>query len=134
MLRDRPGAFARAGLARLGRLWALAPSAAVYPPAVRAATALWTAPLWVLLVAGLLRRASWRWPRVVAPMILLALTAVHAAFWSDARMRAPAVPAIALLAASAGSPRPGRRAPSGGTPNGPLRSPAVTSDPTRPCA
>jgi hypothetical protein len=115
MLAARPGAFARATLARLGRLWGVAPAAAVYPPVLRVATALWVVPLWVLLAAGLLRRASWRWPRVVAPMVLIALTAVHAVFWTDLRMRAPGVPAIALLAASAagiattGPPR--RRAP-----------------------
>jgi hypothetical protein len=110
MLEVRPGAFARASLARLGRLWGVAPAAAVYPPALRAATTLWTVPLWVLLGAGLLRRTSWHWPRVVAPMVLIALTAVHSIFWTDLRMRAPAVPAIALLAASAASHPPLRRA------------------------
>jgi hypothetical protein len=69
MLATRPGAFARAALARLGRFWGVAPSAAVYPPALRAATALWTVPLWALLAAGLSgarpgagRASSPRWP------------------------------------------------------------------------
>lgn len=100
----RPGAFARATLARLGRFWGLAPAPAVYPRAVRAATALWTAPLWLALAAGLARRVAWTWPGVIAPSLILSLTAVHAFYWSDMRMRAPLVPAIALLAASGVEP------------------------------
>ena len=100
MLAARPGTFARAALARLGRFWGVAPSGAVYPPALRAATALWTVPLWVAPGRrARCRRATWRWPRVVAPTIVLALTAVHAVYWTDLRMRAPLVPAIALIAA-----------------------------------
>jgi hypothetical protein len=33
-------------------------------------------------------------------MAVLGLTAVHAAYWTDLRMRAPLVPAIALIAAA----------------------------------
>ena len=105
MLRERPGDFARASLARLGRLWGVAPSAAVYPRPSRIISATWTVPLWALLALGLLDRSSWRWPRVVAPSLLLALTLVHLAYWTDLRMRAPIVPAIALIAVSAS---PGR--------------------------
>ena len=99
MLTERPGAFARASLARLGRFWGIAPSGAVYPGPLRVVTALWTIPLWIALVVGLARRPTWRWPRVAAPALLLGLTAVHAVFWTDLRMRAPIVPAIALVAA-----------------------------------
>ena len=38
-------------------------------------------------------------------MVVLGLTLVHALFWTDLRMRAPIVPAIALIAA--GSRLPG---------------------------
>jgi 4-amino-4-deoxy-L-arabinose transferase-like glycosyltransferase len=100
LVRDRPRDFARASLARLGRFWSVAPSAAVYPRWLRAATALWTAPLWVALAAGLARRDLWRWPRTAAPLVILALSAVHTVYWTDARMRAPAVPAITLVAAA----------------------------------
>lgn len=106
MLRERPGAFARASLARLGRFWGLAPSGAVYPAWLRRATAAWTAPLWLALGWGLLRRDLWRWPDVSATAFVLALTTVHALFWTDLRMRAPIVPSIALIAAGAG-PREG---------------------------
>src|SRR5262249_30878669 len=102
MLRERPGDFAAASLARLGRFWGVAPSPSVYGSAIRWAVVLWTVPLWLALAWSLARRGTWSWPIVVAPLILAALTAVHAFYWTDLRMRAPAVPAIALLAASVG--------------------------------
>ena len=99
LMYDRPLTFARASLARLGRFWGLEPSGAVYPRSVRVATACWTLPLWCLLICGLSRRPAWCWPRLVAPILLVSLTIVHVVYWSDLRMRAPLVPAIALLAA-----------------------------------
>ena len=101
MLRERPRDFARASLARLGRFWGLAPSGAVYPGWLRAIAAAWTAPLWVALAIGLSTRSAWRWPDVVAPSVVLALTIVHLFYWTDLRMRAPLVPAIALIVAGA---------------------------------
>ncbi len=98
---SRPRDFARASLARLGRFWGLAPAAAVYPRAVRLVTAAFTAPLWVALAVGLCRRRVWAWPRSAAPFTVLALTAVHSAYWTDLRMRSTVVPAVALIAASA---------------------------------
>ncbi|HWE35809.1 MAG TPA: dolichyl-phosphate-mannose-protein mannosyltransferase [Isosphaeraceae bacterium] len=106
MLRERPGTFCRASIARLGKFWAVAPSESVYPLGFRIATALWTVPFWIALVVALLQRESWRWPRVGAIAMIAGLSAVHAIYWTDLRMRAPIVPALALLAASAR--RPGR--------------------------
>ncbi len=100
----QPLTFLRAGLQRLGRLWSLAPAVAVYSPAVRWATAVWTLPLWIALVIGLARRSLWRWPQIAAPLLVAGLSLVHTVFWTDLRMRAPIVPAIALVAASAGVP------------------------------
>jgi hypothetical protein len=97
----RPIAFLRASLARLGRFWGLAPSASVYPTWLRTLTAAWTIPLWLALLWGLVAPQTWAWPRVTALAMVLALTGVHALFWTDLRMRAPIVPAIALIAASA---------------------------------
>jgi hypothetical protein len=99
MLRERPGTFLRASIARLGRFWGIAPSSAIYSRAERWATAAWTIPLWIALVSGLLRRGLWRWPAIGAPLMLAGLTAVHAVYWTDMRMRVPIVPAIALIAA-----------------------------------
>jgi hypothetical protein len=97
---ERPRDFLRASLARLGRFWGLAPSAAVYPFWLRLASVIWTAPLWLALLIGLTNRALRRWPGIVAPSHLLALTMVHLVYWTDLRMRAPLVPAIALIASS----------------------------------
>ncbi len=103
LARRRPFDFVRASIARLGRFWAVAPSEAVYPRPARLATMIWTVPLWTALALGVLRRPAWSWPTIAATMALLGLTIVHLAFWTDLRMRAPIVPAIAILAAGAGS-------------------------------
>jgi hypothetical protein len=110
---QRPRTFARACVDRLGRFWSIAPASSVYSPRVRALSALWTAPLWAALLLGLLRREAWKWPRIAALSAILGLTVVHAFFWTDLRMRAPIVPAIALFAAAAEVPRRGwlRRLP-----------------------
>lgn len=101
VIRQRPGDFFRATLARLGRFWGVAPAGAVYPRWLRIGIACWTSPLWLALVAGLCSRGVWKWPRSAAPATLLALTLVHGVYWTDMRMRAAAVPAIALIAACA---------------------------------
>ena len=85
-------------------VWGVAPAASVYPRWARWATLAWTLPLWVALVLGLPRRSLWRWPQVAAPLVVIGLTLVHAVFWTDLRMRAPIVPAIALIAAGARMP------------------------------
>jgi 4-amino-4-deoxy-L-arabinose transferase-like glycosyltransferase len=100
----QPLTFLRAGLERLTRFWSLAPAAAVYSPIVRRATAVWTLPLWIALGLGLVRRSLWQWPQIAAPLLIAGLSLVHAFFWTDLRMRAPIVPAIALIAASAALP------------------------------
>jgi hypothetical protein len=105
LARERPGDFCRASLARLSRFWGVAPAASVYSRWSRWATLAWTFPLWVALALGLVQPALWRWPRIAAPMLVIGLTLVHAVFWTDLRMRAPIVPAIALIAAAARLPR-----------------------------
>ncbi len=104
MLRERPKDFLRASLARLGRFWGLAPSGKVYGEATRAASAAWTLPFWALVATGLSRRETWRWPRASAAAVVVALSLVHSVFWTDLRMRAPVVPALALIAATARNP------------------------------
>ena len=121
MLVERPRDFARASLARLGRFWSIAPSGAVYPARLRLATALWTVPLWAALIIGLCTRDIWIWPRVSALLCVLALSAVHAVFWTDLRMRAPIVPAIALIAAGGGRGPGGPRDGDGEGPEDPRK-------------
>ncbi len=103
MLRERPGTFLRASMARLGRFWGVAPAGVVYSRALRWGTAAWTVPLWTALAIGLLRPGVWRWPALACPLVVLGLTAVHMFYWTDMRMRVPIVPAIALIAAGAGT-------------------------------
>ncbi len=101
LAREHPADFGRATLARLGHFWSFAPTASVYPAVARIATLLWTVPLFVALLIGLFEPSVWTWPRVAAPLAILGLTMVHAFYWTDLRMRAPIVPAIALVAAGA---------------------------------
>ena len=105
LARDQPADFGRATLARLRHFWAVAPVESVYPAPARWATAIWTLPLFLALAVGLFDPSAWRWPRVAAPAAILGLTIVHAFYWTDLRMRAPIVPAIALVAAGASIPR-----------------------------
>ena len=104
LAREQPLDFARATLARLAHFWAVVPESAVYPAPARWATLIWTVPLFFALVLGLCERSVWTWPRVAAPLAILGLSIVHAFYWTDLRMRAPIVPAIALVAASAHVP------------------------------
>ncbi|MGC8641152.1 MAG: ArnT family glycosyltransferase [Isosphaeraceae bacterium] len=97
----QPATFLRACVDRLNRFWSVAPAVAVYSPVIRLATAIWTIPLWMALAIGLLRREQWSWPRIAAPLAIVGLSLVHTLYWTDIRMRAPIVPAIALVAASA---------------------------------
>jgi hypothetical protein len=67
-------------------------------------TVAWTIPFWIAMLLGLVQAELWRWPRIAAPLVVAGLTLVHSVFWTDLRMRAPIVPAIALIAAGASWP------------------------------
>jgi hypothetical protein len=98
---NRPAEFGRAAVHRLIHFWGLFPAGSVYSQGLRWACLVWTLPLWIALAAGLVRIETWRWPRIVAPLVAAGFTLVHAFYWTDLRMRAPLVPAIAIVAASA---------------------------------
>lgn len=93
----------RSGLTLVGRLWNVVPlgdQAAVLPSIARWGIGLFYTATFLIMLLGLirLRRDEWRrWWSAVA--LLLSFTAVHFFYWADMRMRAPFVPAIALLAA-----------------------------------
>ncbi|WP_337175681.1 phospholipid carrier-dependent glycosyltransferase [Paludisphaera sp.] len=101
LARREPRTFARACLSRLATFWSPLPAAGVYGTTARLATFVWTAPLWIALALGLARREFRSWPGVAAPALIVGLTVVHAFYWTDLRMRAPIVPAIAVVAALA---------------------------------
>ena len=96
--RQHPADFIRATRARLGRFWGVMPSSSLYPARLRWATAAWTAPIWALVAISLLNPMTWHWPHQAAVASILTLTAVHSVYWTDLRMRAPLVPAFAVLA------------------------------------
>ena len=98
-----PGMAVRAGLTLLGRFWNVVPMSTEGRslPSVMwwGIGAFYTA----VFVAGCrgvwrLTRDEWsRWWPLVA--LIVSFTCVHSLYWADMRMRAPLVPAIALLAA-----------------------------------
>ena len=55
--------------------------------------------LYTFAFVGLCDRQIWRSSAVVLPIALISFTVVHAIYWSDVRMRAPIIPALAVLAA-----------------------------------
>jgi 4-amino-4-deoxy-L-arabinose transferase-like glycosyltransferase len=101
LARERPRTFLRACLARLETFWSPLPAASVYGRTTRLVVAAWTIPLWVALALGVVHPRFRSWPGVAAIAAIVGLTCVHAFYWTDMRMRAPIVPAIALAAASA---------------------------------
>lgn len=107
---DKPG-FALATLWRIGRL--LSPMPQVFPNArlgQRVGAVLVTVfyCVWMVLIIGAMVRLLRKLlqPDWIATFALvLSLIAVHSVYWSNMRMRAPAVPALAILAAVAVSGR-----------------------------
>lgn len=91
-------------LARIGWLWSPLPqktaaSESTYRTLARFGIALWYVGVYLLAAAGAWRLArqratAWLWGLALC----LAVTAVHAAYWSNLRMRAPLMPVVALMA------------------------------------
>ena len=103
-IRRQKNVFLWSCFVRLGRLWSPLPHhrpdrsrGAVY------AVAAYYVVLSISLFVGVFRLyqsstvAFW-WPTIT---LVIALSAVHAIYWSNLRMRAPAVPLLAIVAASA---------------------------------
>ena len=122
-IRAQPRLFLQACGLRLRRLWGLrplGPAAESAPAGVRWAVGVYYAGLFLLAgfggcgwaAGGWRSRRRWRsrkrwrtskrWRARLLPAVLLiaGFTAVHTVYWTDARMRAPLTPAIALLAAA----------------------------------
>lgn len=104
---DHPVLFLQASLLRFLRFWNVVPSgpaAEQIPATVRLLVGSYYSLLWITLMIGTLRiyrlnadqRIRW-WPVF---FLIVAFTCVHLLYWSNVRMRAPIVPAIALLAAA----------------------------------
>lgn len=99
-IRSRPGDFIRSVIYRVVSLWRIMPHATEsYGRTVRLASAAFYVPVLLMMLVGLCDRRVWRWPLVLLPVALVSFTLVHAVYWSDMRMRAPIMPAVAILAA-----------------------------------
>ncbi|MBI3462273.1 MAG: glycosyltransferase family 39 protein [Planctomycetes bacterium] len=98
-IRSRPRDFLLSIGYRIVSFWRLTPrETEYYPWWVRLGCALFYVPELLLMIIGLAGRRARQWPGVLLPTALLSFTLVHAVYWSDMRMRAPIMPAVAILA------------------------------------
>ncbi len=108
-IREQPSLFVRASAYRLSRLWGVLPlSLADEPTAARDAryaTALWYTLEFVLALVGCwsLGRQLWRSAWLFGVALVVCVTLVHTVYWTDLRMRAPAMPVVVLVAAAGAS-------------------------------
>jgi hypothetical protein len=107
-IRDEPATFVRSIGFRLRLLWnvaPLAPARAGLPRLIVWGVSAFYSLVFVAALAGLLALGHWQRhsPAPWSPLLLLLVTVTlaHAIYWSNARMRAPLMPAVAVLAAAA---------------------------------
>jgi 4-amino-4-deoxy-L-arabinose transferase-like glycosyltransferase len=96
-MREHPAEASQAALYRLSMFWGLQPRAG--PERLRPLVGAYYAVFFVLALIGWFFSRSWRGPWLAATMVVLALTAVHAVYWSNIRFRAPIEPLLAVWAA-----------------------------------
>jgi hypothetical protein len=102
---DDPRHFAQACLLRFVSFWNIVPSgpaAAGVSPFVRYGTGGYYTVVFGLALVGtvkVLRTSAAGWMPLV--LLIASFSAVHLVYWSNVRMRAPVMPAVALLAAAA---------------------------------
>lgn len=108
-IREQPRTFLRACFRRFVAFWSISPhaeSASAVGPAAGWILAAYYSALWTALAMG-----SWHALRrggcavELSLLLIAAFVLVHLVYWTDARMRAPIMPAIAILAARAGRQR-----------------------------
>jgi 4-amino-4-deoxy-L-arabinose transferase-like glycosyltransferase len=103
-IRRDPGGFVRACLWRIGRLLSPMPQRTGGPAgsAIVAVVIFYCGSILLMLLGGWQLGGRLLQPRWAAPLLLLAaLVAVHLFYWTNMRMRAPLVPAMAVVAAAA---------------------------------
>ncbi len=116
-IRREPCTFAYSCLVRLGRFWSPLPHRVVADESLARRLARWAVAVWYVLEFLLALVGIWRifanWPLKrpalgISPsagwfwglLLVFCLMAVHAVFWTDMRMRAVAMPVVALAAAA----------------------------------
>jgi hypothetical protein len=110
-IREQPGTFLIACAKRFVSFWSVrahADTASTAGRVLSALTAIYYTVLWSALLSsvwGAIRNGGCAVE--LSLLLIAAFVLVHLAYWTDARMRAPVMPAIAVLAASAGRKRPG---------------------------
>jgi hypothetical protein len=96
----RPLDFVLSVLYRVTALWRPFPHATEsYTWQIRLGCAVFYVPELLAAAVALGCRRTWQWPTMLLPAALISFTLVHAIYWSDMRMRAPIMPALAILAA-----------------------------------
>ncbi len=95
-----PAIFIVSCIYRVGWLWALWPYDGSFGVA-EILIAVWYAVIFCLAYVGFRKILRSRMLRnwLVGLLLIFSLTAIHSIFWSNMRMRAPAMPCVALLAA-----------------------------------
>jgi hypothetical protein len=106
-IREQPGMFVWSSLVRVGYLWSPLPRQTDPQESWRGWTLRWLIAVWYTVVlavaaAGAVRLGrSWgHEPWMWGGLFLLAMTAVHMVYWTNMRMRAPAMPIVCLAAAT----------------------------------
>ena len=106
-IQEHPGQFCYACIMRVARLWQLSPhrvepQEAPYRKFGRWAVGVWYSVLFVLAVVGFTRlRKEWlHSPWIWCVVFAVSFTLVQSVFWTNMRMRAPLIPALALFAAA----------------------------------
>lgn len=102
-IRQQPAMFVWSSIVRVGNLWSPLPRVTDQRSRWQVAAI----GAFYLVMTGLVLGGAWslRWRLLTAPwiaglLLAIALTAVHAVYWSNLRMRAPAIPWLSLLAAA----------------------------------
>jgi hypothetical protein len=101
-IRQDPSGFVQACLFRVMRLWSPLPLrfGGSLSMAIVAVTVFYCLVLLLVLTGlAMLRRQLFQPIWAASLCLVVALVAVHAVYWTDMRMRAPAVPVLAILAA-----------------------------------
>jgi 4-amino-4-deoxy-L-arabinose transferase-like glycosyltransferase len=99
-IRSRPLDFLHSIVHRMVSFWRVFPHTMdSYTWPIRLGCAAIYVPEFLLMIIALAQRSVSRWPLVLLPTALVSFTLVHSIYWSDMRMRAPIMPAIAILAA-----------------------------------
>ncbi|WP_164102324.1 hypothetical protein [Candidatus Laterigemmans baculatus] len=99
-IRRQPAMFLYASLVRVGRLWSPVPRVGGRVGLASWATGAFYGVLGIGVIAGLWRLRRQLFDPAWAPPLLLivAVTVVHAVYWSNLRMRAPVIPMVAAIA------------------------------------